>query len=110
METSVKKSFSVTGLSCASCALSVESMLKSQKGVLNASVNFAASTVLLEYNPSTSDVNDFKQAVQSIGYDMITDEKQSLKLEEVIRNESALLKHKTIWATVFTLPVVIVAM
>lgn len=110
METSVKKSFSVTGLSCASCALSVESMLKSQKGVLNASVNFAASTVLLEYNPSTSDVNDFKKAVQSIGYDMITDEKQSLKLEEVIRNESALLKHKTIWATVFTLPVVIVAM
>ena len=110
METSVKKSFPVTGMSCASCAISVESMIKSQKGVLNAAVNFAASTVLVEYDPSTGHINEFKKAIQSIGYDIITDEKKSGQLEEHIRNESAILKHNTIWAAISTFPVVVIAM
>lgn len=110
METTVKKSFPVTGLSCASCAISVESMLSNQKGVLNASVNFAASTVLIEYTPSAGILNEFKKAVQSIGYDIIIDEKQTGQLEENLRNESILLKHKTIWASILTLPIVVIAM
>ena len=110
MDTTVKKSFPVTGLSCASCALNVESMLNDQKGVLHASVNFAASTVLVEYDPSGGNVNEFKKAVQSIGYDIIIDEKQTGQLEEHLRNESAILKQKTIWASLLTLPVVVVAM
>ncbi|MFO7614088.1 MAG: heavy metal-associated domain-containing protein [Bacteroidales bacterium] len=43
----IKKSYPVLEMSCASCAASVESILKSQKGIVNASVNFAAATVLL---------------------------------------------------------------
>ena len=110
METTVKKSFPVTGLSCASCAISVESMLSNQKGVLNASVNFASSTVLIEYKPSAGILNEFKKAVQSIGYDILIDEKQTGQLQEHLRNESAILKHKTIWASLFTFPVVVIAM
>src|SRR5687768_16518009 len=37
----VKKGFPVTGLSCASCAISVESTLQSEPGVVAAGVNFA---------------------------------------------------------------------
>ncbi len=54
MEKTIKNSYPVTGLSCASCAVSVESMLKAQKGVKNASVNYANSTAIVEYEPSVA--------------------------------------------------------
>ncbi len=110
MGTTIKKSFPVTGMSCASCANRVENMLKNQNGVLNASVNFASSSVLLEYFPSESGLIDFKKAVQSIGYDLITDEKQSQKLKGVIQNEFKILKYKALFASILTFPVVIIAM
>ena len=110
MSASIKKSFPVTGLSCASCAISVESMLKSQKGVIDANVNYAASNVLIEYQPSAGILNEFKKAVQSIGYDIITEENQKIQLEENKLNASYLLKHKTIWASVLTIPIVIISM
>ena len=110
MDTAIKKSFPVTGMSCASCALSVESMLKSQKGVVNASVNFATSSVFVEYIPSANKVSELKKAVQSIGFDILTDENKTDELEEIKRTESAILKQKTIWASVFTFPIVVIAM
>lgn len=51
----IKKTFPVTGMSCAACASSVESMLATTEGVSSASVNFASSSVLIEYAPSLSD-------------------------------------------------------
>jgi Cu2+-exporting ATPase len=110
MEPSIKKSFPVTGLSCASCAINVESILKNQEGVVDANVNYAASTVLLEYIPTTGILNEFKKSVQSIGYDILIDEKQSSKRAEQILKESDKLKHKTIRAALLTLPVVVIAM
>src|SRR5665647_2520928 len=110
MEMSNKKSFPVTGMSCASCALSIESMLKSQQDVLDASVNYAASTVLVEYYPSEGILDNFKKAIHSIGYDIIIDEQQNGEQEEYVRNESAILKRKTILASLLTLPIVIIAM
>jgi Cu2+-exporting ATPase len=110
MEMSIKKSFPVTGMSCASCALSVESMLKSQQDVIDASVNYAASTVIVEYYPSEEILDNFKKAIQSIGYDIIIDEQQNGEQEEYVRNESAILKQKTILASLLTLPIVIIAM
>src|ERR1035437_1795411 len=105
MATSVKKSFPVTGLSCASCAISVESMLKSRQDVIDANVNYAASTVLIEYVPSTGILDEFKKSVQSIGYDLIIESDQSSRLEEQKQNASTILKYKTIWASVLTIPI-----
>ena len=39
-------------MSCAACAVSVESMLKSTSGVINANVNYANATLLTEYDTS----------------------------------------------------------
>ena len=43
----IKKVIPVLKMTCASCAVSVESMLKSQKGVSNASVNYANASVII---------------------------------------------------------------
>jgi Cu2+-exporting ATPase len=110
METSVKKNFPVTGLSCASCAISVESMLKAQKGVLDASVNYANSSAWVEYTPATASVSDFKSAIQSIGYDLLIEEESHDHQEEMQHIHYKKLKTNTLWASILAFPVVVIAM
>ena len=110
METSVKKTFPVTGLSCASCAISVESMLKAQAGVLDATVNFANSSAWVEYKPEDASLNDFKAAIQSIGYDLLIEDEGHSHQEEMQHIHYKTLKTNTIWATVLAIPVVVIAM
>ena len=58
-------------MTCASCAVNVESMLRSQTGVVEASVNYANASVTVEYIPNLIQAEDLKKAVQSIGYDLL---------------------------------------
>jgi Cu2+-exporting ATPase len=110
MEIAVKKNFPVTGLSCASCAISVESMLKAQKGVLNASVNYANSTAWVEYLPGTASLTGFKSAIQSIGYDLLIEDESHNHQEELQHAHYKKLKNNTIGASILALPVVVIAM
>lgn len=110
MDTTVKKNFPVTGLSCASCAISVESMLKAQKGVLDAAVNYANSSAWVEYIPETVSLNDFKSAIQSIGYDLLIEDEGQHHQEELQQSHFSKLKSNTIWASILALPLVIIAM
>src|SRR5258707_8330729 len=77
----VKKQFPVTGMSCASCAVSVESILDVQQGVVQATVNFAANSVLVEYMPTIIEPTDMKLAVQGVGYDLVIEETEGTKEE-----------------------------
>ena len=110
METTIKNNFPVTGMSCASCAASVESMLKSQRGMVSASINFAAASVWVEYNPEITSPGTFRTAIQSIGFDILCDEKEAGLQEEIKQHESVVLKRKTIFSAILTLPVVIIGM
>jgi P-type Cu2+ transporter len=58
MSAVVKKSFPVTGLGCASCAIHVEGELKSHKGVVTASVNYANSSAMVEFEPGSTNAQD----------------------------------------------------
>jgi Cu2+-exporting ATPase len=108
----VKKTFPVTGMSCASCAVSVESMLKSEPGVVSAAVNFASTTATIEYIPGVADVNHFKQAVQSIGYDLVIDESEeaSETLEKLKQSHLKTLRQRTVLSIIFSVPLVIIGM
>jgi Cu2+-exporting ATPase len=110
MESTVKKSYPVTGLSCASCAISVESILKAQKGVLNASVNYANSTAFVEYTPNIISAEQFKSAIQSVGYDLLIEDDETEQQEEIQHSQYQKLKSNTIWASVLALPVVVLGM
>ncbi|MFA9213131.1 MAG: copper-translocating P-type ATPase [Candidatus Methylacidiphilales bacterium] len=110
--TTVKKSFPVLQMTCASCAVSVESMLKSQTGVVKASVNYATANVSVEYIPEMVHIENLKKAVQSIGYDLIIDESGSSEetLENIQKEQFNKLKNKTYWALALSVPVVIIGM
>lgn len=110
--TTVKKSFPVLQMTCASCAVSVESMLKAQQGVVDASVNYANAQVSIEFIPGIVQANSLRNAVQSIGYDILIDELTSNgeTVENIQKKKFIHLKKKTYWALTLSAPVVIIGM
>ena len=108
----VKKTFSVLNMSCASCAASSESILQTQPGVISAAVNYANATALVEYIPTLTDPQKLQAAVQSVGYDLAIEESEEAKdeLEELHQKKFASLRKKTIGAIALSIPTVIVGM
>ena len=110
--TTIKRTFPVMDMTCASCAVSVESILKSQQGVMGAAVNFATATVLVEYIPGVVEPIDLKNVVQSIGYDLLIEDTkdQSNTIENLQLEKFELLKRKTYWALALSAPLVLIGM
>ncbi|QKJ63306.1 heavy metal translocating P-type ATPase [Flavobacterium sp. M31R6] len=110
--TTVKKTVPVLEMSCASCAIGVETAIQIQPGIVSASVNFATATVAIEYLPNMISVDEIKKAVQLAGYDLFIEEanKEQESLEEIHEKKFSQLKLKTLWAGLLTVPVVIIGM
>ncbi len=107
-----KQTFPILEMSCAACAVSVESILKAQKGVKNASVNFATASANVEYEDTETNAFVFKSVLQSVGYDLIIvqeDQAKAIHEEKQIYYFQRLRKH-TIFSALLSLPVVIVGM
>ena len=51
-KTIAQETFPILGMSCAACAARVDKTLNKQPGVCQASVNYAAATALVEYDPA----------------------------------------------------------
>lgn len=107
----VKQSLPVLEMTCAACAVSVESMLKATAGVKEAAVNFANQTALVEYDPAIARPVDLQNAVRSIGYDLVVevDDPQAVK-EEAQRQHLNEVKTRTIWSLILSAPVVVISM
>ncbi|MBI3257972.1 MAG: copper-translocating P-type ATPase [Ignavibacteriae bacterium] len=106
-----KKTYIVTGMSCASCAASAESITKTLKGVVKSSVNFATSNLLVEYYPELISPINIKQALQSIGYDILLDEQNSSEQKEQIDSSYyAKLKNQVVWSALLSVPIVVFGM
>src|SRR5690242_972343 len=108
----VKKSFPVLNMSCASCASSSQSTLENSPGVVNASVNYANATAQVEYVPTITNPQKLKAALQGVGYDLMIDESEEAKdaLEEVHRKKFETLKKRTIGSIVLSIPIVLIGM
>ncbi|GAA3968196.1 heavy metal translocating P-type ATPase [Mucilaginibacter dorajii] len=103
--------FPVTGMTCAACAMSVESIIGAQKGVDKAEVNYASQSVKVAFHPDSIQPANLQKAVQSIGYDLILDIKNGKALQdEAHRISYHLLKTNIIWAAALTIPVVMIGM
>lgn len=77
-----KKTIAVTGMACAGCAANVERRLGQMDGVAKASVNFAARTALVEYDPQMTSPQAMKDEIRKAGYDLVIDEGESLEAIE----------------------------
>ena len=81
--TTTKRTYPVSGMTCASCVTSVEKALAAQPGVESVSVNLATNTAQVSWK--SDEVNDaqLKAAVKRAGYDLVvTDEADALVTAE----------------------------
>lgn len=107
----IRAVFPVTGMTCAGCAISVESMLKATAGVIDAGVNFANNTAWAEYDTLKTNPPALQKSIQSIGYDIIIDTENSAELQEALQLKNYReLKSRTIWASILALPVFVIGM
>ncbi len=107
----VKQIFPVLEMTCASCAISVESILKTQRGVVNAAVNYANGSASVEYIPGITQPQELRKAVQSMGYELVLAKEEERDLQEEARQKRyQALKTKTISSAILSIPVVVLGM
>src|SRR5918995_1459483 len=71
--------FSVTGMTCASCVGRVERALEKVPGVLEASVNLANERATVEYLAGEVEPRDLEMAIEGAGYGVVREEDSSVE-------------------------------
>jgi P-type Cu+ transporter len=99
----------VEGMSCASCALLIEMVLKRDPRVKNANVNFGTETLTVHGQLSKNDVGE---KVASLGYktyamDTLSQRKNLIDKEQ---QRIELAKRRFVWSSLLSFPVVVVGM
>ena len=110
--TTQQETFPILGMSCAACATRVDKTLNKQTGVCQASVNYAAATALVEYDPAQTSPEALRHAVQEAGYDLIIthDEHTADEVEEAHAKKYRSLKQRTTWAILLAIPIAVIGM
>ncbi|HEU4325795.1 MAG TPA: heavy metal translocating P-type ATPase [Roseiflexaceae bacterium] len=94
---------SVTGMTCASCALRVEKALRKVPGVAGASVNLANEQASVSYDPAQARPDVLLAAVERAGYGVIADQAElpisgmtcascALRVEKALRKVPGVLE------------------
>ena len=104
-----KINLKLRGMSCASCANSIESAISNVPGVESCNVNFGAEQAAIAYNPRRTSIKDIQEAVEEAGYssyslqeqEMVTGEDDAEKAAR--KAESRDLKLKIIVGSVISL-------
>lgn len=104
--------FPVSGMSCAACAARVGQVLRRQEGVAEASVNYAASTAGVRYDPALCTPETLRRVVQEAGYDLLlSSEGEAFDAAEREREaEYRALRRRAVWALSLAVPVAVVGM
>ncbi len=96
-----KVTLPISGMSCASCAATVEKALRKVSGVSSAAVNFAMEKATVEYDPAHVDRRALKAAVESAGYG-VRDEAQEADAEAEMKQA----RRRLLWVWAITIPII----
>lgn len=99
------QTFSVVGMTCATCAQKVEKGLLKLPGVLSATVNLATEQAMVQYIPGVVDPSVMEQKVKSIGYQLLQLDETNKDAEGEARKRETRVQLRRLWtAAVFSLP------
>ncbi|MBO0468192.1 copper-translocating P-type ATPase [Enterococcus plantarum] len=108
-----QRTFDIVGMTCASCAQTVEKAISKLRGVTKASVNLATEKMVVDFDPAVLNSADITKAVSDAGYEAI---EQVDSADTVDKDREKKQKHiKDMWqrfwlSAVFTVPLLYVAM
>ena len=85
---SVEVSFGVTGMTCTSCAATIERNLKKVSGVQTAKVNFASERATVTFDPTAAGLSDLIAGVERAGYGVAAGE-LNVTLQGLQNNDDA---------------------
>ncbi len=102
--------YRVDGMSCASCAGSIQTMLSAQAGVRLASVNLASEQVIVEYDPAVITLQEVAKTVDELGFRLITRDLSQEEEHDLAALRLKRLRVRTVLSATFSVPVVLIAM
>lgn len=105
-----KSIFPVLGMTCASCANSVETTIQGKKGIQKAIVNFASATIQVEFDENQIKPEEMKSALQKIGYDLLIDNHSNLTQEKIQEENFKKLKFRTYGSILLAAPLMLLGM
>ncbi len=102
----------IEGMTCAACAKSIEKAVGKLQGVESTAVNFATEKATVKYDPKQVRLSEIKQAISKAGYKALEIDNANKVDEDKARKEKEIrtLLIKFIVATVFTIPLLYIAM
>lgn len=111
----ITNTFKIEGMTCASCAQTVEKVAKNLKGVEKAAVNLATEKLTISYNPSEIAPADISRAVANSGYAATletSEEKKTSQEERRAKRDQDMKKMlNRFWISlVFTVPLLVISM
>ncbi len=105
----VQETYKVSGMTCASCASSIESYLKPIDGVDAVSANYANQSVDLKYDPEKVSIEQLQGKAKEIGYEIIVDSSGDT-FEKKETNRLKILKIRLVFSAIFSIPIFVIAM
>lgn len=108
----VLRTFPVLGMSCAACAARVDKTLGRQPGVRRATVNYAAATATVEYDPAAATPESLRAALAAAGYELVTAPPGQAAGEAARARDTRYrsLRRRTLCAVALSVPVMAVGM
>ncbi|MCR4583074.1 MAG: heavy metal translocating P-type ATPase, partial [Prevotella sp.] len=103
-----KKTIAILGMMCAGCSARVEKKLNALDGIESASVNLPARTALIEYDPAVITLEQMKEELLAIGYEMVIEEDRNV--EAIERQQFITLRNKVAASWCFALLVMALSM
>ena len=109
------QTFAIEGMTCASCAQTIEKAVGKLSGVDKVSVNLATEKMQVSYNPSVISVSDVTGAVSNSGYAAVletTDTQDHSRAEKREKKEKRMkqLSNRFGVSIIFTIPLLIISM
>ncbi len=102
------ETYAVKGMTCAACASSLQSHLKTKPGINQVSVNYADNSALIEFDPNTIPFKNIQLAADEIGYQVVKTQDYDDQAEYVKRLKN--LQVKLIASSVLTIPIFLLSM
>ncbi len=82
----------IVGMTCSSCAATIEKSINSLEGVKSVFVNIATDKARVEYDPSLVSIFDLRKAVTDVGYDVAGEEEVDRAVEEMEAGRKRMLR------------------